>query len=657
MECMQCGATLRPGARFCNVCGTRQSTGDGSAETAVRAGAPETIAAEPVDDPGASGGRMKRPPRVPRADADDAPRTRETAAPVTTDMLDLPEEHATIVEGDSSGEASMPPELAESDGEAVQAEAEEAGKATSEASAEGTPVTDAEAPMAAEASTAATDEVEEVPAEGSPAGGEAEVDAHVAAAAPEETNEEQAQEPDLADAETAEYSTILAAGRKLHVGDAGMAGQGNNMPPLESLARAQAEHGANEAPRDGMPWPLPTSIIMGGRYRVEAVLSTAPEAPGGENVYRVHDLQGYERCWSCGAEHGASAATDVFCQQCGADMLGRDYIMSERLLVEGESLGEERDAASASGDGSADDSGDSEAQTERDMRIFIQGTRAYRVAPFIAETPLFPYGPRVTAAAATDTGATRAGEVNEDSHGLVVLNMARESRTVPFALAVVADGLGGHANGQEASQLVVRKLTERVLRSAALPYAEDPRAAGHELFENVGLDALRAGIEDANVALCTANGESGADMGSTLVALLLFGTTSYLANVGDSRAYVLDDGGLRRVTTDHSLVEQLVAAGQITPEERYTHPQRNQIMRSIGDELNVPVDLFQQQLRPGMRFLLCSDGLWEMVRDDECERILRDAVGPQQACDALVRAANANGGEDNITAIVVEVSA
>src|SRR5262249_22840553 len=128
---------------------------------------------------------------------------------------------------------------------------------------------------------------------------------------------------------------------------------------------------------------------------------------------------------------------------------------------------------------------------------------------------------------------------------------------------------------------------------------------------------LRDGIAAANAALHAANDETQRDMGSTIVAALILGETAYLANVGDSRAYVYDGIELRRLTTDHSLVEQLVAGGMISPEERYTHPSRNQIYRSLGvgsgDDLSA--DLYTQRLRPGLRLLLCSDGLWEMVHD------------------------------------------
>lgn len=173
------------------------------------------------------------------------------------------------------------------------------------------------------------------------------------------------------------------------------------------------------------------------------------------------------------------------------------------------------------------------------------------------------------------------------------------------------------------------------------------------ILANLLADAVRA----ANGSLCAANREAGLDAGSTVVTVLIYGETAHIANVGDSRAYVCDDDGLRRITTDHSLVQQLVAGGLIGPDDVYTHPQRNQIFRSLGDDPDLTVDLFAQQLRPGMRLLLCSDGLWEMVRDDELAAILREVANPREACDTLVRRANEQGGEDNISALVIEVSA
>jgi serine/threonine protein phosphatase PrpC len=409
---------------------------------------------------------------------------------------------------------------------------------------------------------------------------------------------------------------------------------------------------------DGFPWPLPLQIIKGGRYRVEALLQATADSTTGENVYRVRDLQGYERCWSCGAEYGAEHATDTFCRQCGADLFGRLYRMYEHRLPPGEAVGDTAAQVVAEpAETASDDAGvasESLAAPLKEHR-FIEGHRAYRVIPDVPEPSPFPNGPRLLVGAAADVGKTRPGEQNEDSLGVFLLSLGVDSRMYPVALAIVADGLGGHVSGQEASRLVVRTLADYVLRQLAPPFFAGS-VTGEEAEEHV-MGLLREAASAANVALCDANAAADADSGSTLVAMLVLGGTAYLANVGDSRAYALAAGELRRLTTDHSLVEQLIAAGIITPEERYIHPHRNQILKSLGDDPALQPDTFVQRLQPGMRLLLCSDGVWEMVRDDELARLLADAPDPQQAAEALVARANENGGEDNISAVVLEVRA
>ena len=398
-----------------------------------------------------------------------------------------------------------------------------------------------------------------------------------------------------------------------------------------------------------LSWPLPVSIIIGGRYRVETLAGTAPTEPDGENIYRVSDLKGYERCWSCGQEYGeGTEASDRFCRECGADMLGREYLMYERRIPEG-------------GTAVAIDQANTEPEHPvaagalgiLEERTFTQNSRAYRVVPRVTEPSPFPHGAHILIGVATDVGRVRSGERNEDSLGALVLNLAHDSHLQPLGLGIVADGLGGHVNGQDASRLVSRMVTEHILRMVASPLVSLPAdgVATEEGLKTILLESARA----ANTALCSANEQTGADMGSTLVAALVFGSSAYLINVGDSRGYVFSDGELHQITTDHSFVEQLIISGFVAPEDRYTHPQRNQILRSLGDDMDVEIDLFEQKLRPGMRVMLCSDGLWEMVRDDESSRILRDALNPQEACDRLIESANEHGGEDNISVVVIEV--
>jgi serine/threonine protein phosphatase PrpC len=439
----------------------------------------------------------------------------------------------------------------------------------------------------------------------------------------------------LADADTMTYDVVPARPGGVHT------------VPLPGHRGAEAE----TTPADGLPWPLLPPIIVGGRYRVETVLSAGPPEPGAENVYLISDLQGYEQCWSCHTRQDPEADPMRLCPACGADMLDHDFLLRERLIplagAEGMSaplVAEVEAAASSSGE-----------------RFFTQGQRAYRVSTRTSAIPRFPHGMRIVAGVATDRGRARPDEPNQDSTGVQILSLTQDTQSEPFALGIVADGLGGHASGHEASRLAVRVITESVLRELALPRlngtlpqltsAESsvPGALDNETIER----ALQAAVQAANAALWEINQAQGIDGGSTVVVALIARETAFIANVGDSRAYLLERDGLRRITTDHSLVEHLVASGVITNEERYEHPQRNQILRSLGEK-EVEVDLFKQKLRPGMRLLLCSDGLWEMVRDEESFRILAEAPSPQAACDALVRAANDHGGEDNISALVLE---
>jgi serine/threonine protein phosphatase PrpC len=459
------------------------------------------------------------------------------------------------------------------------------------------------------------------------------------------------------------------------------------MPPLDELARATAEgdaafpFGPGAGPDDALPWPLPPTIIVGGRYRVERLISPPAATAEDENQYIVADLQGYERCWSCGKSNGAEAARDTYCQSCGADMLAREYVMTERMLpaddettgdaagdVDGDSgkpgpgaddAPERSEKAEAATDESTVSEGDTapteDAASGADTREFVQGKRAYRVTPRVIEQPAFPLGARVVVATATDVGRTRMGEHNEDSVAALVVTLGYDSRTLPLALGLVADGLGGHANGQDASRLVAKSIAEQIVKSVAAPFTTLPPSAleGESGLDQALLEAARA----ANAKLCAENQQTGGDMGSTLVAALVCGDTAFVVNVGDSRAYVFDGGELRRLTTDHSLVEQLIQSGLVTPEDRYTHPKRNQIFRSLGDDPNMPIDLFSQKLTAGMRLLLCSDGLWEMAHDDQMRDILAQTAAPHAACDALIRAANENGGEDNISCVLIDVSA
>ncbi len=255
----------------------------------------------------------------------------------------------------------------------------------------------------------------------------------------------------------------------------------------------------------------------------------------------------------------------------------------------------------------------------------------------------------------SDPGIKRKQKPNEDSLLAVMGERTHNSLPQQFGLFVVADGMGGHANGQDASRLAIQTMVDRIL----------PRLSSSEDLNDQALaQMLVNGVQQANMAVYERNLEHHADMGTTMTSAIVVGGMAYVANVGDSRTYMYrEPEGLHKITHDHSVVASLVEAGIIRNEDIYTHPKRNQIYRSLGEKPDLEVDSFVEPLQPGDKLLLCSDGLWEMVhdrdaqRDKDIQRILSIAnPDPKQTVNALVNAANEGGGEDNISAIVVSVT-
>ena len=171
---------------------------------------------------------------------------------------------------------------------------------------------------------------------------------------------------------------------------------------------------------------------------------------------------------------------------------------------------------------------------------------------------------------------------------------------------------------------------------------------------------LREAVMEANRRISNLARERHSDLGTTVTAALVVGNQVSVANLGDSRTYLWHNGQLSSITRDHSLVAQLLAAGQITPEEVYTHPRRNEIYRALGDQrlTESDVDVYSGRLQPGDGLLLCSDGLWDFVRDAAIANIIAsyDIRGTQAVCNALIEEANTQGGEDNISVIFVQVT-
>lgn len=233
---------------------------------------------------------------------------------------------------------------------------------------------------------------------------------------------------------------------------------------------------------------------------------------------------------------------------------------------------------------------------------------------------------------ATDPGRVRPG--NEDS----VLAVAQ--------VFAVADGMGGHAAGEVASAVALQTIAARMgQRPASIASVTDVvRAANEAVYRRSLAEPTTRGMGTTLALVAPATGADGKDH---LV----------VANVGDSRVYLCTDGELRQLTRDHSYVEEMLAAGQITADEARRHPHRHVVTRVVGIEPSVAVDTWLVTPEPGDRYLICSDGLVDEVSDEDIAQIITAAPDPQTAADALVEAANEAGGRDNISVVVVEVLA
>lgn len=224
----------------------------------------------------------------------------------------------------------------------------------------------------------------------------------------------------------------------------------------------------------------------------------------------------------------------------------------------------------------------------------------------------------------TDIGYVR--DHNEDS--LIIIQ----------PLFAVADGMGGHEAGEIASEITVNTLAEL--------------APSH-----LDAEGLTAAVEAANYNVMKAPRQGiGRDgMGTTLTAAMLEGERLLIAQVGDSRAYLLHKGHLQQITRDHSLMADLIEAGQITPEEARVHPNRSVITRAIGSDIHMRPDIYELNVDAGDRILLCSDGLSSMISNNAIESIMHRQSDAQHCADELVTAALENGGADNVTVVVADV--
>ena len=238
----------------------------------------------------------------------------------------------------------------------------------------------------------------------------------------------------------------------------------------------------------------------------------------------------------------------------------------------------------------------------------------------------------ITAAGRTDVGVIRSG--NEDSYLMIP----------DRGIFVVADGMGGHAAGEVASEMAVRFVSREL---DSLRGLSDEQVA----------ERMRAAIRAANGAIFqrTLTEHDKRGMGTTVTSLVLYESRFLIGQVGDSRAYLLRDGKLSQITKDHSYVQEQVDAGYLTPEQARTHPYSNVITRCVGANSDVQPDIYVGSVKPRDVFLLASDGLTGMLEDYQLAELLSPDRMPEEEVDSLIAEANRHGGLDNITAIIVEV--
>jgi len=211
----------------------------------------------------------------------------------------------------------------------------------------------------------------------------------------------------------------------------------------------------------------------------------------------------------------------------------------------------------------------------------------------------------------------------------------------------VADGMGGHAAGEVASRIAIDALADTIGPGSTVNGNFSPDEAASR---------LSAAVQEGNRRICESvlTHDEWRGMGTTLVALVGVGDRAIIGHVGDSRAYRLRHDALERLTSDHSYVGEQVRLGLLTDEEAQRHPMRNIVTRAMGNRPDLEVEVSEEQVRPGDLYLLCSDGLNSMLEDERIGELLRhNRHDPEAACRALIEAANARGGEDNITVIVL----
>lgn len=263
----------------------------------------------------------------------------------------------------------------------------------------------------------------------------------------------------------------------------------------------------------------------------------------------------------------------------------------------------------------------------------------------ITQTSITLHPPQLLVGSAQSVGKQR--DHNEDTLFSLTATIADGRRDLPFGIFIIADGMGGHQHGEVASTMAVRAMSDYLIKKMYSPLmGMDTETQIDSLHEIMG-----KGVSKAQQAVV----ENAPGGGTTLTAALVVGERVTFAHVGDSRAYFLYlDGRMQAVTMDHSLVRRLIELGQLTEEEAAVHPQRNVLYRALGQTEPFEPEINTMVLPHPGYLLICSDGLWGVVPEAEIFRIVMNAENPSLACHRLVEAANAAGGPDNISVVLLQ---
>jgi PPM family protein phosphatase len=238
----------------------------------------------------------------------------------------------------------------------------------------------------------------------------------------------------------------------------------------------------------------------------------------------------------------------------------------------------------------------------------------------------------------TDKGKVRP---NNEDNGVILISQSGAN------LAIVADGMGGHKAGDIASEMAVKLLSEK-WKETTLFKSTDAAAAEKWLQDNIPQINDKLFHHAQNHIECDG-------MGTTMVAAICTDEFVTIANIGDSRGYLLNENGFQQLTEDHTLVNELVKTGQISKEDAEHHPRKNWILKALGTEQTVGVDIKTILIDDGDLLLLCSDGLYDKVSDIELkEMLLKEGLTMEEKAQSLIDLANENGGEDNITLVIID---